>query len=259
MTETMKENSSGCVLITGAGSGIGAATARNMATSGRAVVLTGRQSEPLDDVVATITKAGGHALSIPCDSRDQPQMQSAAQLAISKFGPIDIMVAAAGVMPVGPLCSADPEDWRQMLETNILGVLHAVHAVLPGMLEQGTGHIVLLGSVAGRTLFPDATVYCATKSAVHVIAEGLRSELVRRRRDDGNKIRVTLIAPGAVDTALPATIRDEQSRAATKAWYDTMDGILLPEDVAETIQWAVQAPEHVSVNEVVVRPSAMAR
>ena len=259
MTESLKENSSGCVLVTGAGSGIGAATATALAASGRPVALAGRRLEPLNGVMAAITESGGHALSIPCDTRDQSQMQDAAQHAIATLGPVDILVAAAGVMPVGPMCSADPEDWRDMLETNILGVLHAVHAVLPNMLEQGTGHVVLLGSVAGRTLFPDATVYCATKSAVHVIAEGLRGELTRRRREDGNRIRVTLIAPGAVDTPLPNTISDDQSRAATTAWYEHMDGILTPEDVAETIKWAIEAPEHVSVNEVVVRPSAMTR
>ena len=259
MTESLKENSSGCVLVTGAGSGIGAATAAVLAAAGRPIALTGRRAEPLNGVMAAITEAGGRALSIPCDTRDLSQMQEATQQASANLAPIDILVAAAGVMPVGPMCSADPADWRQMLETNILGVLDAVHSVLPGMLERGTGHVVLLGSVAGRTLFPDATVYCATKSAVHVIAEGLRSELTRRRREDGNRIRVTLIAPGAVDTPLPQTISDDQSRAATTAWYEHMDGILTPEDVAETIKWAIEAPEHVSVNEVVVRPSAMTR
>ena len=118
---------------------------------------------------------------------------------------------------------------------------------------------VSIGSVAGHTLFPDATVYCASKSALHGISEGLRAELAIRRREDGNRIRVSLVAPGAVDTALPETIAHEASRDATRAWYRKMDGILQPEDVAETVRWAMEAPEHVSINELTIRPTEMVR
>ena len=162
-------------------------------------------------------------------------------------------------MPIGPMDSADPADWKRMLDVNVLGVLHSIHAVLPGMRSCGEGHIIVVGSVAGRQLFPDATVYCATKSALHVICEGLRTELARSARDDGNRIRVSLVAPGAVDTSLPSTIADSDSRAATEAWYAGMKGILQADDVAEAIRWAFDAPEHISVNEVMVRPTAMVR
>lgn len=259
MTESTGEISSGCVLVTGAGSGIGAATARILAATGRPVALAGRRAEPLSALSDTIIAAGGRSIAVPCDVRDPAEVLAAAEAAAESFQYIDVFVGAAGVMPVGPIDTADPGDWKQMLEVNVLGVLHGIHSVLPGMLARGNGHIVLVGSIAGRALFPGATVYCASKSAVQVIAEGLRSELVRRRRDDGNRIRVTLVSPGAVNTDLPTTIADPEARASTEAWYAGMDGILQPEDVAEAIRWSVQAPEHVSVNEVVVRPTSMAR
>ena len=259
MAGTSTEQHSGCVLVTGAGSGIGAAVAKSLAATGRPIALAGRRPEPLAAVAADIIEAGGRAIDLPCDVRDQTQMHSVTEQAIARFGGIGGLVAAAGTMPVAPMTEADPVDWKRMLDVNVLGVLHAIHAVLPSMLEHGRGHIVLLGSVAGRSLFPDATVYCATKSAVHVIAEGLRSELVRRRRADDNRIRVTLLAPGAVDTPLPETIADDEARAATTAWYAGMEGILQADDVAETARWVMDAPEHVSINEVVVRPTSMAR
>ena len=259
MAGTSTEQHSGCVLVTGAGSGIGAATAERLAGTGRPIALLGRRSEALSTIARTIIESGGRAIDLPCDVRDQAQVQDAANRALDRFGRIEGLIAAAGTMPVAPMTSADPADWKTMLDVNVLGVLHGIHAVLPAMLEHGRGHVVLLGSVAGRSLFPDATVYCATKSAVHVIAEGLRSELVRRRRDDDNRVRVTLLAPGAVDTPLPDTIADDDARAATTSWYGGMDGILQAEDVAEAVRWAMDAPEHVSINEVVIRPTAMAR
>ena len=259
MAGTSTEQHSGCVLVTGAGSGIGAAIAGRLAATGRPIALLGRRPDALATVAATIIKAGGRAVDLPCDVRDAAQVQTAVQQASERLGDVGGLVAAAGTMPVAPMTTADPADWQRMLEVNVLGVLHAVHAVLPGMLERGRGHLVFIGSLAGRVLFPDATVYCATKSAVDVIAEGLRSELVRRRREDDNRIRVTLLAPGAVDTPLPESIADDEARAATTAWYGGMDGILQPDDVAEAARWAMDAPEHVSINEVVVRPTSMAR
>ncbi len=259
MSNKAEGNQGGCVFITGAGSGIGAAAARTLAAGGRPIALAGRSSEPLKDVAGEIRKAGGHAMELPCDVRDLPALQAAVDDASRKHGTVTALVASAGVMPIGPMHSADPADWKQMLDVNVLGVLHAIHAVLPGMLSCGEGHIIIVGSVAGRHLFPDATVYCATKTALHVISEGLRTELARSARDDGNRIRVSLVAPGAVDTALPATIADVDSRAATEAWYAGLEGILQADDVAEAIRWAIDAPGHVSVNEVMVRPTAMVR
>ena len=259
MAGTPTDQHSGCVLVTGAGSGIGAAVAKALAATGRPIALTGRRPEALAATAADIIEAGGRAIDLPCDVRDQPQLHSVAKQAVDRFGGISGLVAAAGTMPVAPMTEADPDDWKRMLDVNVLGVLHAIHAVLPSMLEHGRGHIVLIGSVAGRSLFPDATVYCATKSAVHVIAEGLRSELVRRRRADDNRIRVTLLAPGAVDTPLPETIADDDARTATTDWYAGMEGILQAEDVAESARWAMDAPDHVSINEVVIRPTSMGR
>jgi len=259
MSNMAEGNQGGCVFITGAGSGIGAAAARTLAAGGRPIALSGRSPEPLKEVAGEIRKAGGRAMDLPCDVRDLSALKAAVDQATREHGTVTALVASAGVMPIGPMHSADPADWKQMLDVNVLGVLHAIHAVLPGMRSSGEGHIIIVGSVAGRHLFPDATVYCATKSALHVICEGLRAELARSARDDGNRIRVSLVAPGAVDTALPATIADTDSRAATEAWYAGMDGILQADDVAEAIRWAIDAPGHVSVNEVMVRPTAMVR
>jgi len=255
----MDRHEHGCVAITGAGSGIGAETARVLAAAGRPILLAGRRREALDAVAATIENAGGRSLAIACDVRDEQAVRDAIEAGINHFGSVHALVNAAGVMPIGPLPEADPSDWKQILDVNVLGSLHAIAAVLPGMLERGTGHIITIGSVAGHTLFPDATVYCASKSALHVISEGLRAELAHRRRDDGNRIRVSLVAPGAVDTPLPDTITHAPSREATRAWYQRMEGILKPADVAETIRWTMDAPEHVSINEITVRPTEMVR
>ncbi|MDG2200189.1 MAG: SDR family oxidoreductase [Phycisphaerales bacterium] len=255
----MNRHEHGCVAITGAGSGIGAETARVLAGTGRPVLLAGRRLDALEAVAATIETAGGRSLAIACDVRDEEAVRSAIGAGIDHFGGVDGLVNAAGVMPIGPLPEADPADWRRIMEVNVLGSLHAIAAVLPGMLERGTGHILNIGSVAGHTIFPDATVYCASKSALHVISEGLRAELAHRRRDDGNRIRVSLIAPGAVDTPLPDTIAHAPSREATRAWYKRMEGILQPADVAETVRWTMDAPEHVSINEITVRPTEMVR
>ena len=249
----------GCVAVTGAGSGIGAATAGVLAASGRPVLLAGRRLDALEAVEASIREAGGEAASVECDVRDEVAVRTAIAAGIDRFGGIGGLVNAAGVMPVAPMPEADPADWRRIMEVNVLGSLHAIAAVLPDMLGRGRGHIVSIGSVAGHTLFPDATVYCASKSALHVISEGLRAELAIRRREDDNRIRVTLVAPGAVDTALPETIAHEPSRDATRAWYRKMEGILQPDDVAETVRWAMDAPEHVSINELTVRPTEMVR
>ena len=255
----MSETHHGCIAVTGAGSGIGAATAKRLAESGRPVLLTGRRREKLDPVADAIERSGGTALAIECDVRDEPAVRDAVRAGIERFGGIAGLVNAAGVMPVGPMSEADPADWRRIMDVNVLGSLHAISSVLPDMLERGSGHIVSIGSVAGHTLFPDATVYCASKSALHVISEGLRAELAIRRREDGNRIRVSLIAPGAVDTALPDTIAHAPSREATQKWYRKMEGILKPDDIAATIQWAMDAPEHVSINELTVRPTEMVR
>ncbi|MAB82352.1 MAG: oxidoreductase [Phycisphaerae bacterium] len=255
----MTTHQQGCVAVTGAGSGIGAATARVLARSGRAVLLLGRRVDALEQVADEIEQEGGRSLAASCDVADEHATRTAIDRGIERFGGVEGLVNAAGTMPVAPIPEADPADWRRILEVNVLGSLHAVAAVLPGMLERGTGHILSIGSVAGHTLFPDATVYCASKSALHVVSEGLRAELARRQREDGNRIRVTLIAPGAVDTALPETIAHEPSREATRTWYERMNGILQPSDIAETVRWAMDAPEHVSVNEITVRPTEMVR
>lgn len=251
----MGEHEHGSVLVTGAGSGIGAATARTLAGTGRLVLLAGRRLEALEAVAGEIENDGGRAKAVECDIRNLEAVQSAA----GQSGWIEILVNAAGVMPIGPIPDADPSDWKRILDVNILGALHAIDTVLPGMLEHGRGHVVNIGSIAGHKLFPDATVYCASKAALHVINDGLRAELAQRRRDDGNRIRVTLVAPGAVDTDLPASITHEPTREATRSWYERMEGILRPEDVAETVRWAIESPEHVSINEVVVRPTEMVR
>jgi NADP-dependent 3-hydroxy acid dehydrogenase YdfG len=142
---------------------------------------------------------------------------------------------------------------------NLKGALYGIAAVLPVMLAQKTGHIVNVSSVAGRKVIPGGAVYCGTKHALHAISEGLRSELAEQAAKDGNTIRVTIIAPGVVQTELPQSITDEAARSATASYYSSMRGALQSEDIAEAIVYALEAPPHVGINELLIRPTAQVR
>ncbi len=235
-------------VVTGASAGIGEAIAEALATEGAAVVVAARRTDRLEALVARVEEAGGSALAVETDVAELDQVRSLAEAALAAHGRIDILVANAGVMPVSPIAEGRIDDWKQMVDVNVNGVLHCIHACLPSMLDQGSGHLVTVGSVAGRRPFPGGSVYAATKFAVRALMWGLHLELGQK-----HGIRVTDIQPGYVSTELLDTVPDpEMRRGWEEGWADKRP--LQPEDIARAVIFAVTAPEHVSVSEVLVRP-----
>jgi NADP-dependent 3-hydroxy acid dehydrogenase YdfG len=224
------------LLITGASSGIGAQTARRAVEAGWRVVLGARREDPLRDLAAEL---GGteRALAARCDVTDWDEVEAFAGAAIERFGRIDAVFANAGFGAARGFLAESPEQWRAMILTNVLGVALTIRATLPHLLERGSGHYVITGSVAGRRTVP-GSLYSATKWAAIAIGASLRAELRQLREDDS--IRVTMIEPGAVDTPF----FDERPSHA-----------LEPDDIARAIIFALSQPPHVDVNEILIRPS----
>ena len=190
------------VVITGASSGLGAATARLLAAQGARVVLGARRGERLQAVADELTGNGGKALAIPTDVTNYDQVKKLVDAAVQTYGRIDVMINNAGLMPQSPLERLKIDDWNQMIDVNIKGVLYGSAAALPHMKAQQSGHIINVSSVAGHKVHPNAAVYAATKHAVRVISEGLRQEV------KPYTIRTTVISPGAVDTELPNSVTE---------------------------------------------------
>ena len=235
-------------IVTGASSGIGRAVARALAAEGAAVVLAARRKERLDADVRDLCGAGGRALAVQTDVTRSDDVRAMVAAARTALGRVDILVNNAGIMPLSPLTEGRVEDWTRMVDVNVNGVLHGIAAVLPVMLEQGAGHIVNVGSVAGRRPFPGGTVYAATKFAVRCLSWGLHLELGAE-----HGIRATDIQPGYVDTELINTMPDAQAREAwAERWADKR--ALQSDDVARAVVYAVTSPPHVAVSEVLVRP-----
>ena len=234
-------------LVTGASAGIGRATALTLARAGAAVVLTARRVERLEETVSEIEAEGGSALAVAGDVVSLEDVRAVVDAARERFGSIDVLVANAGIMRIAPITENRVEDWARMVDVNVKGVLHVLSAVLPGMLEQGSGHIVTVGSLAGRRPFPGGTVYSATKFAIRSLAWGLHLEL-----GNAHGIRVTDIQPGFVSTEL----LDDQPGTAAE-WDAAWEGrrTLQPEDVARAVEFAVTSPDRVSVSELLVRPT----
>jgi NADP-dependent 3-hydroxy acid dehydrogenase YdfG len=241
-----------CV-VTGASSGIGEATALRLAKAGASVALAARRSERLDDLVQRIEGDGGSAVAVPTDVADEDQARALIDRTKSELGRLDVLVNNAGVMLVGPVEGADTTDWRRMVDINVMGLLYCTHAALPVMREQGSGHIVNISSVAGRTAIAGAAVYNATKWGVCGFSEALRQEALH------SGVRVTLVEPGVVSTELPDHITHEGAKQIVEQMHAEMKAPLTPEDIAESIHYAVSQPPHVSVNEVLVRPTEQPR
>jgi NADP-dependent 3-hydroxy acid dehydrogenase YdfG len=241
-----------CV-VTGASSGIGEATALRLARAGAAVALAARRAERLTALVGRIESDGGSALAVPTDVADEDQARALIERAKSELGSVDVLVNNAGVMLVGPVDGADTTDWRRMVDINVMGLLYCTHAALPVMREQGSGHIVNVSSVAGRTAIAGAAVYNATKWGVCGFSEALRQEVLHAG------VRVTLVEPGVVSTELPEHITHEGAKQIVERMHADMKAPLMPEDIAESIHYAVSQPPHVSVNEVLVRPTEQPR
>ncbi len=235
-------------LVTGASSGIGEATATALAEEGARVAVLARRSDRLEKVVKRIKDAGGEAVPIVVDLMNEAQLREAIHQTKETFGRIDIMVNNAGVMLLGKIEGTDTGEWRQMLDINVLAVMLACHEILPGMKAQGGGHIVNISSVAGRQVKAGYSGYNASKWAVGAFSESLRQEVTKQH------IRVTVIEPGMVATELRQHITDPEVR---KAQEDAQHSItpLQAEDIAAVIVFAVTQPEHVSISEILVRPT----
>jgi NADP-dependent 3-hydroxy acid dehydrogenase YdfG len=233
------------IAITGASSGIGAATAELLAARGSKVVIGARRTDRLDALAAKIRAAGGTVLVQPVDVTDQDSVDQFIHAALTRFGRLDVLVNNAGLMPLSPLAALKLDEWNRMIDVNIRGVLHGIAAVLPIMQQQGSGQVINIASIGGHAVYPTAAVYCATKYAVLAISEGLRQE--------NDKIRVTVISPGVTESDLADTITD----LGAKAMMEDFRKIALPaRAIAEAIAFAVDQPSGVDVSEIIVRPTA---
>lgn len=236
-------------LVTGASSGIGAATARKLAAEGIIVGLAARRKGRLETLVAEITSAGGEAVALETDVTDRASCKAAAEALIARFGRIDVLVNNAGLMPLSDVDSLKVDEWQRMVDVNVSGVLNATAAVLPQMIAQHSGHIFNLSSIAGRKVFTGLTVYCATKAAVASFSDGLRMEIGPK-----HNIRVTCIQPGAVKSELYDQITDANYRKQMDNLAASMT-YLEGEDIADTIIFALKSPGHMNVAELFVLPT----
>ncbi|PLR42858.1 oxidoreductase [Chimaeribacter arupi] len=233
------------IAITGASSGIGEATARLLAEKGARVIVGARRVDRLATLVNEIRSAGGEAWSQALDVTRLEDMEAFVELAMRKFGRLDVIINNAGVMPLSPLSSRKVEEWNQMIDVNIRGVLHGIAAAQPVMEAQQCGHVINISSIGGLSVSPTAAVYCATKYAVRAISDGLRQE--------SDTLRVTVIYPGVVESELANTITDETARQA----MDTFRRIAIkPDAIARAVAYAIEQPDEVDVSELVVRPVA---
>jgi NADP-dependent 3-hydroxy acid dehydrogenase YdfG len=235
------------VVITGASSGIGEATALLLAGRGAKVVLGARRSDRLEALAARIADAGGEAAYARTDVRRRDDLSDLVKLACERHGKLDVLVNNAGIAPNSLLDELRVEDWEEMIDVNIKGVLYGIAAALPVFRKQGFGHFVNTASTAGLITKPTMSVYSGTKFAVRAISEGLRQEA-------GDMLRVTIISPGFVHTNLADSVTDPEVKARI---VDTMDKMAIsPDAIARAIAFAIEQPADVDVGEIVIRPTA---
>ena len=235
------------ITISGASSGIGEATAKLLAGNGAKVVLGARRTEKLERIVADIRKQGGTAEFKAVDVTNREDVAAFIKFAKDKFGRVDVICNNAGVMPLSPMSALKVDEWDNMINVNIRGVLNGIAAGLPIMEAQGGGQFINTASIGAHVVVPTGAVYCATKFAVWAISEGLRQE--------SKTIRVTTICPGVVETELGSDITDESAQGALKEFRKIA---LEPDAIAKAILYAVSQPDGVDVNEIIVRPTASA-
>ncbi|GAP97984.1 SDR family NAD(P)-dependent oxidoreductase [Leptolyngbya sp. NIES-2104] len=239
-------------IVTGASSGIGEATAIALAVAGVKVALAARRVDRLTTLSQQIQDQGGTVMAIETDIADEVQVRNLVQKVQTNWGQIDILINNAGVMLLGPIDGADTEDWRRMINVNVLGLMYATHAVLPVMKAQKSGHILNISSVAGRVVQPYGAVYCATKFAVGAFSESLRQQV------SSDNIRVTIVEPGVVATELVQHITHAETKDMAETFYGSMK-TLDSEDIASAIVYALTQPAHVNVNELLIRPTQQER
>ncbi|TVP55811.1 MAG: SDR family oxidoreductase [Halomonadaceae bacterium] len=241
----MSEIANKVVIITGASSGLGEATARLLAAKGAKVMLAARREDRLKALVDSIKSAGGEAAYQVVDVTDHAAVQALADHTNATFGRIDVLVNNAGLMQLAPVDAGKVNEWDTMIDVNIKGVMYGINAVLPTMRKQHSGHVINLSSVAGHVVFPGAAVYCATKFAVKAISEGLRQEA-------GGEIRSTNISPGAVATELTDHISHPDAQKAAQDLYTVA---IDADAIARAVAYAIEQPADVDVNELIIRPT----
>ena len=239
-------------LVTGASSGIGEATALPLARAGARVAIAARRRDRLDGVAGRIADLRAESLVLEADVARPEEAESIVSRTVERWGQLDILVNNAGLMLLSPIDRARVEDWRRMLDLNVLGLMVTTRAALPQMRRQKDGHVVNISSTAGRVANPDASVYAATKFGVGAFSEALRREVYK------DNIRVTVIEPGAVATELREHVPDPDTRERIDTWARSMRQ-LQSEDVAAAILYAVSQPPHVNVNEILLRPTDQER
>jgi NADP-dependent 3-hydroxy acid dehydrogenase YdfG len=235
------------VVITGASSGIGEATALLLAKQGAKVVLGARGADRLAALTAQICEAGGEAVCLPTDVKRREDLTALVALACERFGKLDVLISNAGIGPIAPLDELRVEEWDEMIDINIKGVLYGIAAALPVFRAQGFGHFINTASTAAHRIVPNMAVYAGTKFAVRTISEGLRQEA-------GDKLRVTVISPGFTRTNIADSMTNPELKAQT---ISAMEKMAIPPDaVAEAIAYAIGQPANVDVGEIIVRPTA---
>ena len=244
MNDNIKEK---VVVITGASSGLGEATARLLSAEGASVVLGARREQRLRSLADEVTTKGGKATAMVTDVTKREQVQKLVDTAVQTYGRIDVIINNAGLMPQSLLEQLKVDEWERMIDVNIKGVLYGIAAALPYMQKQKAGHIINVSSVAGHKIGPGSSVYAATKHAVRALSEGLRQEV------KPYNIRTTVVSPGAVATELPNTITDAAVGARIKNFYADM---AIPADsFARCVAFAISQPDDVDINEILFRPT----
>lgn len=232
------------ILITGASSGIGAGIARELAAAGATLLLGARRVDRLQTLAEELRFNGADVAVQSLDVTQRESVQQFAQVALEKWGRIDVMINNAGIMPLSPMASLHVDEWNQMIDVNIKGVLHGIAAVLPTMLTHQRGHIVNIASIGALAVSPTAAVYCATKFAVRALSDGLRQE--------NSQLRVTCVHPGVVESELANTITDPSAADVMKSYRAIA---LQPDAIGRAVRYAIEQPDDVDVNEIVVRPT----
>ena len=243
----MSQNIEGkVVVITGASSGLGEATARLLSARGASVVLGARRAERIQALADELNRSGGKALAIPTDVTRADEVKHLVDAAVQTYGRVDVMINNAGLMPHSPLERLKIDDWNRMIDVNLKGVLYGIAAALPYMKQQKAGHIINVSSVAGHKVRPGSAVYAATKAAILTLSEGLRQEV------KPYNIRTTVISPGAVATELPNSVTEADIAENVKKLYE----MAIPADsFAQAVAFAMSQPEEVDVNEILFRPT----
>jgi len=235
------------VVITGASSGLGEATARELSAQGATVVLGARRADRIKSLADELTRRGGKALAVPTDVMHSEQVKKLVDSAVQAHGRIDVMINNAGLMPQSPLERLRIDEWDRMIDVNIKGVLYGIAAALPYMKQQKSGHIINVSSVAGHKVRAGGAVYAATKHAVLALSEGLRQEV------KPYNIRTTVISPGAVATELPNSISEPDVAEGFHKFYEAF--AIPPDSFARAVAFAISQPEDVDVNEILFRPT----